>query len=113
VAEVSLPEAETPAFKLQISQPSGTKYCWCGSAHMMDDGETVRIMMHIGAVLRLSTRDLVNEPMMRQIMLQLRAQPERDGLATLSLVPYEPLPDELRRLLKQFNRADSKDDDAV
>jgi len=80
---------------------------------MKDDGETVRMMMHIGALMRLSMRDLVNEPMMRQIMLQLRAQPERDGLATLSLVPYEPLPDELRRLLDQLNRADSKDGDAV
>ena len=75
---------------------------------MKDDGETVRIMMHIGALLRLSMRDLVNEPMMRQIMLQLRAQPECDGLATLSLVPYEPLPDELRQLLEQFNRAQSR-----
>jgi hypothetical protein len=35
---------------------------------MKDDGETVRMMMHIGALMRLSTRDLVNEPMMRQIM---------------------------------------------
>jgi hypothetical protein len=72
---------------------------------MNDDGENIRIMMHIGALLRLNMRDLVNEPMMRQIMRQIRAQPERDGLATLSLVPYEPLPDELRRLLDQLNLA--------
>jgi hypothetical protein len=78
---------------------------------MKDDGETVRMMMHIGALMRLSARDLVNEPMMRQIMLQVQAQPECDGLATLSLVPHEPLPDELRRLLDQL--ADSKDADAV
>jgi hypothetical protein len=80
---------------------------------MNDDDETVRMMMHVGALMRLSARDLVNEPMMQQIMLQLQAQPECDGLATLSLVPYEPLPDELRRLLDQLNLADSKDADAV
>jgi hypothetical protein len=76
---------------------------------MKDDGETVRMMMHIGALLRLNMRDLVNEPMMRQIMRQIRAEPERDGLATLSLVPYEPLPEELRRLLNQLDLADGKD----
>jgi hypothetical protein len=80
---------------------------------MKDDGETVRMMMHIGALMRLSTRDLVNEPMMRQIMLQLRTHAESDGLATLSLVPYEPLPEELRRLLKQLDLADGKDSDAI
>jgi hypothetical protein len=80
---------------------------------MKDDGETVRMMLHIGALMRLSTRDLVSEPMMRQIMLQLQAQPERDGLATLSLVPYEPLPEELHRLLNQIDVADGKDGDAV
>jgi hypothetical protein len=80
---------------------------------MKDDGETVRMMMHIGALMRLSTPDLVNEPMMRQIMLQLQAQPERDGLATLALVPYEPLPEGLSRLLKQLDLADGKDGDAV
>ena len=57
-------------------------------------------MTHIGALLRLNMRDLVNEPMMRQIMLQIRTRPERDALATLSLVPYEPLPKELQRLLE-------------
>jgi hypothetical protein len=77
---------------------------------MKNDAEAVRIMMDIGALLRLNVRDLINEPMMRQIMLQLRAQPERDGLATLALVPYEPLPDELRRLLEQFGPAGSKGD---
>ena len=76
---------------------------------MKDDAETVRIMMDIGALLRLSMRDLVNKPMMRQFMLKLRAQSECNGLATLSLVPYEPLPVELRRLLEQFNLADSND----
>jgi hypothetical protein len=80
---------------------------------MKEDGETVRMMMHIGALMRLSTRDLVNEPMMRQVMLQFQAQPERDGLATLALVPYEPLPEELRRLLNQLDLADSNDGDAV
>ena len=80
---------------------------------MNDAGENIRIMMHIGALLRLNMRDLVNEPMMRQIILQLQAQPECDGLATLSLVPYEPLPEELRRLLNQLNLADGKDGDAV
>jgi hypothetical protein len=69
---------------------------------MVDDRETVRMMMHIRALLRLSMRDLVNEPMMRQIMLQLRAQPERDELAMLSLVPYEPLPEELQRLHQEL-----------
>jgi hypothetical protein len=57
-----------PAFKHHVSEPGGTQSSWCGSAGMKDDGETVRMMMHIGALMRLSTRDLVNEPMMRQIM---------------------------------------------
>jgi hypothetical protein len=52
---------------------------------MKEDGETVRMMMHIGALMRLSTRDLVNEPMM----------------------------EELRRLLNQLDLADSNDGDAV
>jgi hypothetical protein len=68
-------------------------------------------MMDIGALLRLNMRDLVNEPMMRQIMLHLLAQ-QCDGLATLALIPYEPLPDELRRLVEQFDPAASKDDGA-
>jgi hypothetical protein len=75
---------------------------------MVDDRETVRMMMHIGALLRLNMRDLVNEPMMRQIMLQLRTRPERDALATLSLVPHEPLPKELRLLLEEL-RLKTKD----
>jgi hypothetical protein len=58
-------------------------------------------------------RDLANEAMRLQVMHQIRTQPERDGLAALSLVPYEPLPDELRRLLERFNPADAKDDGAV
>jgi hypothetical protein len=41
---------------------------------MKNDAEAVRIMMDIGALLRLNMRDLVNEPMMRQIMLKLLAQ---------------------------------------
>jgi len=66
------------------------------------------MMMHIGALLRLNMRDLVNEPMMRQIMLQLRAQPERDELAMLSLVPYEPLPEELQRLHEELLLSETK-----
>jgi hypothetical protein len=58
-------------------------------------------------------RDLANEPMRLQVMHQIRTQTERDGLAALSLVPYEPLPDELRGLLERFNHADGKDDGAV
>ena len=46
----------------------------CGSACMKNDAEALRIMMDIGALLRLNMRDLVNEPMMRQIMLKLLAQ---------------------------------------
>jgi hypothetical protein len=34
--------------------------------------------MDVGALLRLNMRDLINEPMMRQIMLQLR--PNRSGM---------------------------------
>jgi hypothetical protein len=80
---------------------------------MKDDGEAIRMMMHIGALLRLNMRDLANEPMRLQVMHQIRTQAERDCLAALSLVPYEPLPDELRRLLERFNHADAKDDGAV
>jgi hypothetical protein len=80
---------------------------------MKDDGEAVRMMMQIGALLRLNMRDLANEPMRLQVIHQVRTQTERDGLAALSLVPYEPLPDELRRLLERFNHADGKDDGAV
>ena len=69
-------------------------------------------MMHIGALMRLSTRDGERADD-AAIILQLQAQPECDGLATLSLVPYEPLPVELRRLLNQLNLADGKDGDAV
>ena len=68
----------------------------------IDSGEAVRMMMHIGALLRLNMRDLQNEPMKLQVMHQMRSRPERDGLAALALVPYEPLPDELRGLLEQF-----------
>jgi hypothetical protein len=80
---------------------------------MKDDGEAIRMMMHIGALLRLNMRDLANEPMRLQVMHQIRTQAERDGLAALSLVPYEPLPEKLRRLLERFNHADGKDDGAV
>ena len=66
------------------------------------------MMMYIGALLRLNMRDLANEPMRLQVMHQIRTQPERDGLAALSLVPYEPLPEELQRLVKRLRNKDRK-----
>ena len=36
----------------------------------------------LGGAVSPLMRDLVNEPMLLQVMLQLRAQPECDGLAT-------------------------------
>jgi hypothetical protein len=47
---------------------------------MKDDGEAIRMMMQIGALLRLNMRDLANEPMRLQVMHQIRTQTERDGL---------------------------------
>jgi hypothetical protein len=73
---------------------------------MKDDGEAVRMMMHIGALLRLSMRDLANQPMRLQIMHQIRTLHKRDGLAALSLVPYEPLPEELKGLVKRLRIKD-------
>jgi hypothetical protein len=75
---------------------------------MKHDGEAVRMMMQIGALLRLNMRDLANEPMRLQVMHQIRTQTERDGLAALSLVPYEPLPEELQRLVEQLRIKDRK-----
>jgi hypothetical protein len=88
----------------------------CGSAGMKDDRQAVRMMMQIGALLRLNMRDLANEPMRLQVIHQIRTQPERDGLAALSLVPYEPLPEQLQRLVERLRingrkGADDKNDE--
>jgi hypothetical protein len=68
------------------------------------------ILMHIGALLRLDLRDLAKEPPTSntlQVVRALRVYRRRDELATVAHVPYQPLPDELRRLLKRLNSAPS------
>jgi hypothetical protein len=75
--------------------------------------QPVSIMMHVGAMLRLDVRQLGNEPpgsTTLQVVRSIRAQSDRDQLAALSHVPYEPLPDELRCLLKQLRSVSSKTD---
>jgi hypothetical protein len=99
----------TPAFKHHISDnPAERCPEWRGSARMKDDGEAIGMMMQIGALLRLNMRDLANEPMRLQVMHQIRTQTDRDRLAALSLVPYEPLPEELQRLVERLRIKDRK-----
>jgi hypothetical protein len=74
--------------------------------------QPVSILMHIGAILRLDVRQLSNEPPVSttlQVVRSIRARGDRRQLAALSHVPYEPLPDELRSLLKQLRSASKTD----
>jgi hypothetical protein len=68
--------------------------------------ESIRILMNVGAILRLDARNLMKEPptsSVVQAVRVIRTHSTRDELATLSHVPYEPMPDELRRLLKELD----------
>jgi hypothetical protein len=72
--------------------------------------EPVRILMHIGALLRLDLRDLAREPPTSstlQVVRALRAYCRRDELAAVAHVPFQPLPDELRHLLKRLSSVPS------
>ena len=72
--------------------------------------EPVRILMHIGALLRLDLRNLAKEPPTSntlQVVRALRAYCRPDELATVAHVPFQPLPDELRRLLKRLDAVPS------
>ena len=75
--------------------------------------EPVRVLMHIGALLRLDLRNLAKEPPTSntlQVVRALRAYRRPDELATVAHVPYQPLPDELRHLLKQLSSVPSADE---
>jgi hypothetical protein len=66
--------------------------------------------MHVGALLRLDLRNLAKEPPTSntlQVVRALRAYSRPDELATVAHVPFQPLPDELRRLLKQLSSVPS------
>ena len=72
--------------------------------------EPVRILMHIGALLRLDLRNLAKEPPTSntlQVVRALRSYCRPDELATVAHVPFQPLPDELRHLLKQLSSVPS------
>jgi hypothetical protein len=66
--------------------------------------------MHIGTALRLDLRDLAQEPPTSstlQVVRALRDHRRREELAAVAHVPYQPLPDKLRHLLKLLSSVKS------
>ena len=86
--------------------------CFANVSNEKNKEEFARILKHLGKVLRLQLDRAIEEPppaeVMHQMITMVHTYQANEGVAELSKVSWDDLPQELRRLLDELARQEQK-----